>query len=108
MQRELGNFMDLVATLEQAAGGFVPQIMETQILNSQEVAGSRERGADALGVVRKNMLTCLRLCLDERPGLGSVFEAPMIPFLAGRMLRVPDQSGSLVLVVVAPFEPADF
>ena len=61
MQRELGDFMYLIAAFEQATGGFVPQIMESQIVNSQQAAGPRERGADALGVVGEDVLARLRL-----------------------------------------------
>lgn len=67
MQRELSDLVDLVAAFEQAAGGLVPQIMEAQILNSQYVAGSRERGADALRVVGKNVVARSGLRGDERP-----------------------------------------
>lgn len=100
--------MDLVAAFEQATGGLMPQIMETQILNSQQVTGSRECGADALGVIRKNPLARLELSGDKRPGLGRIFESPMIPVLASRVLGVPDQAGACGLIVVAPFESADF
>jgi hypothetical protein len=61
MQRELRDFMNLVATLEQAAGRLMPQVMKAQVVNSQNPAGSRERGADALRVVGKNVFA--------RPGL---------------------------------------
>lgn len=108
MQRELRDFMDLVAAFKQAACRLVPQVMETQILNSQQVTGARECGADALGVIGKNTLARLRLRGGERPSLGRVLEPPVISVLASRMLRVPDQAGSIGLVVVAPFESADF
>ena len=94
MQRELGDLVNLVAAFEQAAGGLVPQIMEAQILNSQYVAGSRERGADALRVVGKNVVARSGLRGDERPSLGRIFKPPVISILAGRVLRVPDQTGS--------------
>ena len=108
MQRELGDLMDLVSTLEQSACRLVPQIVEAQILNSEQVAGSRECGADALGIVRKDALARLGLCAGERPSFGRVFEPAVISFLASGMFRVPDQTGSRGFIVVAPFEPADF
>jgi len=35
MARELRALVNLIATLEQTAGGFVPQIVETRILDSR-------------------------------------------------------------------------
>ena len=55
MQRELSDLMDLVAALEQSAGSFVPEVMEAQILNPQKAAGPRERGTNALGVIREDV-----------------------------------------------------
>jgi len=69
MERELRDLVNLIATLEQAAGGFVPQIVETQILDPEHVAGAREGGPHALGVIREDVLCGLRLCLDDRPRL---------------------------------------
>lgn len=89
MQRELRHLMNLASALEQAAGGFVPQIVEAQIRNAEQLAGPRERGVDALGVVREDVLVCPGLGGDDGPGLGGVFEPPMVPVLAGRVLGVP-------------------
>jgi hypothetical protein len=107
MQRELGDFMDLVATLEQSAGRLVPQVMETQILDSQQVAGPRERSTDALGVKGEYEFARLGLCGHKRPGLGRVFEPPVVPILVCRVLGVPDHAGPGGLVVVAPLQAAD-
>jgi len=41
MERELRDLVNLIATLEQTAGGFVPQVVETQILDPKYVAGTR-------------------------------------------------------------------
>ncbi|MDQ1291141.1 MAG: hypothetical protein QG615_943, partial [Nitrospirota bacterium] len=61
MQRELGNLVNLVAALEQPADGLMPQIMKTQILNSQKTTGSRECGANAFSVIGKNAVACFGL-----------------------------------------------
>src|SRR5450631_2794103 len=67
VQRELRDLVNLLAALEQAAGGFVPQIVETQILDPEHVAGACEGGAYALRVIREDVLARLRLRLDDRP-----------------------------------------
>ena len=61
MQCELRDHMDLIAAFEKTAGRLMSQIMEAQIMNPQQVTGSRKCGADALGVIRKNALTRFRL-----------------------------------------------
>jgi hypothetical protein len=107
MQRELGNLVDLVAAFEQAAGGLVPQIVEAQVLNPEQIAGSCERSPDALGIVGKDVFARLGLGSNERPGLRGVFEPTVVPLLGGRVLGVPEHAGSRGFVVVAPFEAAD-
>src|SRR5665213_3923782 len=72
MQRELRDLVNLIAALEQTAGGFVPQIVETQILDPEHVAGACEGGTYALRVIREDVLAGLRLCLDDRPRLRRV------------------------------------
>src|ERR1700687_2446325 len=67
MERELRDLGNLIATLEQTAGGFVPQVVETQILDAEYVAGTREGGAYALRVIREDVIVRPRLCLDDRP-----------------------------------------
>ena len=53
-------------------------------------------------------------CADIREEVGEASvgeragQPPVISILAGRMLRVPDQTGSSGLIVIAPFESADF
>lgn len=108
MQGELGHFMDLVATLKQAAGGFVPEVVEAQILNSQQMAGPCERGADALRVIGEDVFAGLGLCSYERPGLGRVFEPSVVSVLGSWVLGIPDHAGPRGLIVVAPFQAADF
>ena len=95
MQRELGDFMDLVAALEQSAGRLVPQVMEAQILDSQQAAGPRKRGTDTLGVKGEYVFARLGLYGDKRPGLMRVFESPVVPILVGRVLGVPDHARSV-------------
>ena len=36
MERELRDLVNLIATLKQTAGGFVPQIVEAQILDPED------------------------------------------------------------------------
>ena len=67
MERELRDLVNLIATLEQTAGGFVPQVVETQILDPKYVAGTREGGTNALRVIREDVVARPRLCLDDRP-----------------------------------------
>ncbi len=107
MQRELSDLMDLVATLEQSAGRLMPQVVKAQILDSQQVAGPRERSTDALGVKGEYIFARLGLCAYQRPSLGRVFESPVVPILVGRVLGVPYHASPRRLVVVAPFQTAD-
>src|SRR5450631_3806210 len=107
MERELRDLVNLIATLEQTTGGFVPQIMEAQILDPKHVASACEGGTYALRVMREDVFAGLRLCLDDRPRLRRVFETPVIAVLVGRVLGVANDARACRGVVVVPFEPAD-
>jgi len=50
VEGELGDLVDLVTPLEQPAGRFVPQIVEAQILDAEQLARPGEGGANALGI----------------------------------------------------------
>ena len=107
MERELRDLVNLIASLEQTAGGFVPHVVETQILDPEHVAGAGEGGTYALRVIREDVLARLRLCLDDRPRLRRVFESPVIAVLVGRVLGVANNASACCGIVVVPFEPAD-
>lgn len=47
MERERRDLVNLIASLEQTAGGFAPQIVKSQILDPEQVAGARKGGAYA-------------------------------------------------------------
>lgn len=97
-----------VSTFKKTARGFVPEVMESQILNTQQTAGPRERSADALGVIGKDVFARLGLLGGEGPALRRVLEPSMVSVLACRVLGVPDHAGPCGFVVIAPFQAADF
>lgn len=104
---ELCHLVNLVAALEQAAGGLMPEVMEVQILDAQDTACTGKSGTDALGVVGEDVFACARLPFYDRPGLGGVLEPPVIAFLVPRMLRIPHDPGPTDFVVVDPFKTRD-
>jgi hypothetical protein len=59
-----GDFMDLVSTLKQSAGGFMSKIVKAQVLNSQQTTGPRESSTNALGVEGEDVFAGFRLCHD--------------------------------------------
>jgi hypothetical protein len=105
---ELCDLVNLVAALEQAAGGLMPEVMEMQILDAEDAACTGERRADALGIKRKDVLGPARLAFYDCPGLWGVLEAAVIAFLVPRMFRIPHQAGPADFVVVDPFQTRDF
>lgn len=107
MERELRDLVNLITALEQTAGGFVPQVVETQILDPERVARACEGRSYALGVIREDVLARLRLCLDDRPRLRRVFETPVIAVPVGRVLGVANNASACCRIVVVPFQPTD-
>ena len=107
VERELRHLVDLVAALEQAAGGLVTQVVKTQVLDPQDVARAGEGRPDASRLVGEDVCTASGLSLHDRPGLWRVLESSMIAFLCGRVFGVPYDAGPGSLVVVPPFQPAD-
>ena len=51
MERELRDLVDLVAALEQPAGGLVAQIVKAKVLDTQDMARAGEGGPDASWLV---------------------------------------------------------
>jgi hypothetical protein len=107
MERELGDLWNGVSAFKQSAGRFVPQVMKCQIDNAEHVARPGERRADTLWLVGKNILAGSRLPRGNFPGFGRVFETPVVAGLAEGMLRVPNQTGLMVWIVVTPAQPDD-
>jgi hypothetical protein len=56
VQGELCDLVNLIASLEDAISRLVPQIVESEVLDSEELARARERGSDASRVVREDVL----------------------------------------------------
>jgi hypothetical protein len=92
MQRELRDLMNLIAALEQVAGGLVPQIVKAQVLDAEDLAGARERRADALGVVGKDVFACPRLAWTISGRMGSSLT------LLAALRTTPSQIRSLTTV----------
>jgi hypothetical protein len=104
MQRELSDLLNLVPIFKQSARCLMPQVVEAQVLNSEEVARTRERRSNTLRLIRENVLARARLPLHDLPSFRRVLEASMVPLLLGRVFGVPHQSGPPAGVVVSPFE----
>ncbi len=107
VQRKLCHLVDLVSPLEQPARGLVPQVMKMEIINPEEVTGTREGGPDAIRVEGEDELAALCLTLHDLPGLGRILETPVIAFLGRRVFRIAHQTRAVLGIVVSPFEPAD-
>lgn len=102
VKRELGDFVDLVTPLKQAARRLVAQVMETQILNTEEMTGSCEGSASALWVVREDELHVLGLALDDLPSFGCVLEAFMVTFPFAGMFCVAHEPRAGTDIIVGP------
>jgi hypothetical protein len=107
MECELGDLWNGVSAFKQAAGRFVPQVMKCQIDNAEHVARPGESRADTLRLVRKDQLAGSRLPCCDVPGFGCVLETPVVAGLSEGMLRVPDQTGVMVRIIVTPSQPDD-
>jgi len=108
VQRELGYLMDLVAALEQPTRCLVAQIMKAQISDAEYLARARKCRADALGIVGEDVLPFARLSPHDCPGFPRIAEAAVIAFPGGGVLGIAHQSGPCGVIVVRPFQPADF
>jgi hypothetical protein len=102
MECELGDLWNGVTAFKQAAGRFVPQVMKCQVDNAEHMAHPRESRADTLRLVGKDKLAGSRLPRGNFPGFGCVLEAPVVAGLSDRMLRVPNQTGLMVWIIVTP------
>ena len=102
VERELCDLVDLVAALEQAAGGLVAQVVKTQVLDPKYLARAGEGRPDASRLVGEDVCAASGLRFHERPGLRRVLESTVIAFLRGRVFGVPHDPGTGSLVVVPP------
>jgi hypothetical protein len=108
VERKLRHLVDLISPFKQSARGLVPQVMEMEVINPEDVTGTRERGPDTIRVKGEDELLALCLVLHDFPGLGRILETPVIAFLGRRVLRIAHQPRPMLGIVVSPFEPADF
>lgn len=85
--RDLG---DIVALLEQPRRGFVPQVVETQILDPERAAGAGKGRAYGFRVVGEDAVLPgdSRLSLHQVPGFAQQRERPMVADLGAGMLCV--------------------
>lgn len=92
MKRKLRHLMDLVSAFKEPARGLVPQVMEMEVINSQNVTCARERRADAVRVKGEDEPLALRLLLHDLPGIGGVLKTPMIALLGRRVFRITHET----------------
>ena len=100
MKGELSHFVNLIPPLEQATGRLVPQVMESQVHNTEDVARLRECVAHAFGLIGKYAFAASRLPLHDRPSFLRVLESTVVTFLLPGMLRISNKSGPGDVVVV--------
>jgi hypothetical protein len=81
VQRELCDLVNLIAALEQSAGRFAWKIMKAKVCDPEQLRSSGKCSADAFRVVGIDVFALLRLFLNNRPGVGRVFEAAVVPSL---------------------------
>src|SRR5581483_3948979 len=72
MQRELRDFVDLIAALEQATRGFVSHVVKSKVGNSQYVTCRGKGISDALGFVGEGVPARMWLSLHDRPSFRCV------------------------------------
>src|SRR5882757_2837415 len=84
------------------------QIVKTQIIDTEYVAGTRERRPYALWIIGKYVVAGPWLTFCNIPCFRRVFEAFMVTFLCSGMLRIADKASMRNGVIVLPFETTDF
>lgn len=102
VERELGDLLYGVTQLEEAARGLVPQVVEAQIEDAEDLAC-----VDTLGVARKDVAAQTRLVLNDFPRGRRVLKAQVIAFLVPRVFGVTDSSGAAIRVIVIVFKAAE-
>ena len=107
MERKLRDLWDGVAAFKQSAGRFMPQVMKSQIDDAEHVARPGESRADTLRLEGKNKIAGSGLPCCDFPGFRGVLEAPVVARLSDRVLRVPNQTGLMVWIIVTPAQPSD-
>jgi hypothetical protein len=107
MERELGDLWNGVSAFKQSAGRFVSQVVKSQFDDAEHVARPGESRADTLRLVRENKIAGFGLPRCDFPGFGRVLEAPVVARLSEGMLRVPNQTGLIVWIIVTPAQPDD-
>jgi len=84
------------------------QVMESQIIDSENMACPGECCSNALWIEWENAWVRPRLALDNVPRFLRVLEATMIALLFSRMLSVANDTGARYIIIVFPFDAADF
>ena len=69
VERELRDLVDLVAALEQPAGGLVAQIVKAKVLDAQDMARAGEGGPDASWLVGKDAVSYTHLDVYKRQAM---------------------------------------
>lgn len=84
-RRDLGDIVDV---LEQPRRGFVPQVVETQILDPERAAGAGKGRAYGFQVVGEDSVLAgdSRLSLHQVPGFAQQRECPMVADLGAGCL----------------------
>lgn len=110
MKRNGGDLGDIVALLEQPRRGFVPQVVETQVLDPERAAGAGKGRAYGFRVVGEDPVFAgdLRLSLHQVPGFAQQRERPMVADLGAGVLCVPEHRRPLFAVQIRPQQPGDF
>ena len=85
----------------------MPQVVKCEVFDVEKLAGTRECGTDAFGVVGKDAFASLGLPLDDFPSFHGVLKRLVITFFLLGVFSVAHQAGSAVAVIIAPQKFAD-
>src|SRR5690606_33750460 len=91
MPGELGNFMDLVSSLEQPADAFMAQVVEVKVIDAEGIASPREVALDGCWAVGKDAFVPLRLAIDDRQRFARELDGDVVALTAARAFHVPDK-----------------
>jgi len=102
MQRELLDFVNFIAALEQTTRGLMPKIVKMQVVDAKLATGSEKRLFDARRLVGKDERAGTGLSQGNVPSLLRILKSAMICELMPRVFQVADESRRGSRVVVDP------
>lgn len=107
MPSHLGDFVDLVARLEQAARRLAPEIVKSQVRYAKLTLRPRVARTDRLLVIRENALVYFGLTLQDVPSFTEQREFEVVADFMTWVLHVPQNARTTLRVYVLPPQPTN-